>query len=59
MVFRFLNTIAQLTSGPNGSELWKFLDAIYEKPVPDPGGTLKVSYDNEQNVSVAYVLFYL
>ncbi|XP_059477766.1 DENN domain-containing protein 1A-like isoform X2 [Neocloeon triangulifer] len=42
---KFLNTIADLTDSPNDSELWSFLEAVYELPAPDPGSTLHVSFN--------------
>ncbi|CAB3376443.1 Hypothetical predicted protein [Cloeon dipterum] len=43
---KFLNTIADLTDSPNDSDLWSFLEAMYEMPAPDPGSTIHIPYNN-------------
>nr|CAD7263238.1 unnamed protein product [Timema shepardi] len=47
--YKFLNHIAQLTHGPKSDELWTFLEAVYQSAVPDPGGTLKVAFNDEKD----------
>uniref|UniRef100_A0A1B6LJQ9 UDENN domain-containing protein n=1 Tax=Graphocephala atropunctata TaxID=36148 RepID=A0A1B6LJQ9_9HEMI len=47
---KFLNVTAELTHSAQSDELWKFLDAVYQTKVPDPGGSFKIPvHQNGQN----------
>lgn len=53
-VFRFLNYISELTHSAQSDDLWKFLDAVYQSKVPDPGGSFKITINNGRSVSHFY-----
>lgn len=43
---KFLNCISELTHSAQSDELWKFLDAVYQSKVPDPGSSFKITINN-------------
>lgn len=47
--------IAELTHSAQSDDLWKFLDAIYQSKVPDPGGSLQIPF-GQDGVKVNIIL---
>ncbi|XP_069677452.1 DENN domain-containing protein 1A-like isoform X3 [Periplaneta americana] len=50
--YKLLNHIAEINHSSKSDELWRFLDAVYNSNVPDPGGTLQVPFNNGREMFV-------
>ncbi|XP_046996631.1 DENN domain-containing protein 1A-like isoform X2 [Schistocerca americana] len=50
--YKLLNHVAEITHNSNTEELYRFLNAVYEGNVPEPGTVMQVPFNNGESIFI-------